>query len=345
MGVSSYRAGAFALGIALAVSAAAAEAQDTTRTDSTVQDSTRRARSSRVIPVRKDFTTRTSAGEVMLNAQSARIDSLELSAAADRQRLDSINSVAASAAARAEENARALTALQDSMRTVTGQLTTQLNDANTRVTALNDSVTRLGGDIRQLRNRLSNGSVFGNSGFYVGIGSGANFTNGTLRNIGYREGLNITIPIGWNKRGNLIGIRGELGAQTFDGRSVAGFSNPDPELYTANAMLALHFPFNQAKTHNFYVGAGGGVYRFSDFGTQSTLARRLDNENTNVIDSDAKTKFGVVGAAGLEFHVLGATSLFVEGRFTNVFVDESTVGGDSGKNLRWVPLVLGIQIR
>lgn len=346
MGIHSYRAGAFALGIALtAIVPQTSEAQaDTTRTDSTrqAQDTVIRARSTRRIPVRKDFTTRTSAGEVMLNEANARMDSLAAAAAADRARLDSISAAAAAAAAKADENARNLTMVQDSLRAVHGELTT----VNAKAAALSDSVNRLGTDIRQLRGRLANGSIFGHSGFYVGLGSGANFTSGTLRNIGYQEGLNISVPIGWNKPGTMLGIRGNLGVQTFDGISFGSFNNKDPEIWTAEAMLALHFPFNQAKTSNVFIDGGGGVYRFKDFGTTSTLASRLDNGFTGgTISSSSKTKFGVTGGAGVEFHILGATSLFVESRFTNVFVDASTQGGDNGKNLHWVPVVLGFQIR
>jgi hypothetical protein len=47
----------------------------------------------------------------------------------------------------------------------------------------------------------------------------------------------------------------------------------------------------------------------------------------------------------LEFHILGATSLFVQSAFTNVFAEKPVNTTGSSGNLRWVPLVAGITLR
>jgi hypothetical protein len=78
---------------------------------------------------------------------------------------------------------------------------------------------------------------------------------------------------------------------------------------------------------------------FDRIGASSTLNDRLG-------DSDGRvTKLGLTGGAGLEFHILGATSLFVQSAFTNVFAERpvNTTGGS--RSLRWVPLVAGITLR
>jgi hypothetical protein len=93
------------------------------------------------------------------------------------------------------------------------------------------------------------GSLFGNSGFYIGVGTGANFTTGTFNDIGYAEGLNVNVPIGWSKPGYPIGLRTEWGVQTFEGSAISEFTNIDPVLYTAQAMLTLNLPINSAQTH------------------------------------------------------------------------------------------------
>lgn len=342
-----YTGRAIGLSVALMlVASASAQAQDTTR-----------ARSDRRIPVRKEggFTQRESRGEVMVAADRARIDSLEALQLTYQQRFDSITAATSSLATRTEAAERMLTALQDSLRAVRGELTTakselatlrgELTTTTARVNAVGDSLLFLNRRFANFRN----GSMFGNSGFYVGVGTGANFTTGTLSNIGYKEGLNVAIPIGWNKLGVPIGFRGELGIQTFDGRTTSAFSNPDPEVWSAVGMVTAHLPLNQRGTNNFYLMGGGGAYMFKDMGAGSALSQRLDATTFGPSTTVTKniTKFGVLGGAGLEIHVLGATSLFVETALTNVFGEEGAIAGvrDNGKNLRWIPLVAGVQIR
>jgi hypothetical protein len=173
----------------------------------------------------------------------------------------------------------------------------------------------------------------------MGLGTGMNFATGTLHNVGYGAGLNVVMPIGWSKPGRLLGLRAELAAQSFEGSVFPGFQNIDPVAYSANAMLTVNLPLNNAKTNLFYLMGGGGVFVFDRVGATSALSDRLgDTDGT-------ATKLGLTGGAGLEFHILGATSLFVESAFTNVFGEHPvTTAGDS-RNLRWVPLVAGITLR
>jgi hypothetical protein len=326
---------ALAMGIAL-MPAAPVGAQD--------PDSTRRVTSTMRIPVRKDqgtnLTRQPTREEVMLLADRARMDSLARAAEADRARLEALEASLATATTRAEELGRSVTGLQDSLRMVRGELTT----VNTRAAALQDSVARLDATIDRWTDRFNNGSVFGKSGFYLGIGSGTNITTGTLDEIGYEEGLNVVIPIGFHKRGSALGFRAELGVETFDGVSFGGFSNTDPRAYSAVGMLTLHLPFNQAKTNSFYLMGGGGAYMFRDIDAGSTLSPRLGSA-TGTTGSRSETKFAVTGGVGLEFHILGATSFFVQSRVTNLFADAPAGGTDDTKNLRWIPLTAGFMLR
>ena len=323
---------------------------DTTRqrTDSTQRAT---ARSEMQIPVRKNEypiqgrVQRESGGEVMLSADRARIDSLETVATTYRERLDSIENATVALNGRTEATESMVNALKDSLNTVRTEVSAmreELAATTARTNALGDSLYRLNRQFSHFRN----GSLFGNSGFYVGLGTGANFTTGTLNEIGYHEGLNVAIPIGWNKPGTTIGVRGELGVQTFDGRVTGAFVNPDPKVYSAVAMLTAHFPLSQGKTSNFYLMGGGGAYMFRDVGDRSTLRDHLGGFTASGSSTSNKTEWGVTGGAGLEFHILGATSLFVESRLTNVFAEASTQpGNDPGKNLRWVPLIAGFTLR
>jgi hypothetical protein len=245
-------------------------------------------------------------------------------------------------AANAARNAvfeKTIAGLRDSLRIVNDEIAAlrlEIAKANALAAAANESVEQL----TQRFNKMPHfGSLFGNSGFYIGLGTGANFTNGTLYDIGYQEGLNVTMPIGWSKKTFPLGFRGELGVQTFEGALNNRFVNIDPVLYTAQAMLTLNLPMNNAKNNLFYLMGGGGAYFFRRIGEGSALADRLGGETKNV------TKFGLTGGAGLEFHILGATSLFVQSTITNVFAEESNVGAGGSKNMRWIPIVAGITLR
>jgi hypothetical protein len=352
--------------------------QDSTRR-STMQDSTRtrrrnarRARtssgdvsgvtSSRRIPLRKDMsstssmstTTSTdssqmmvSGGEVML---TQRYDSMFTS---ERSRVDSMF---------ANDRSR----IDDLNNKVNG-----VNDAvagvRRDVDALRTSQMATADSLRMLRTAFDmrrNRSLFGNSGFFVGLATGANFPNGTLNDIGYDPGLNVEVPIGWRKPGSLLGVQLNLGVQTFDGlnnRAITGtngssfnFYNPDPQVYSAVGALTLNFPLGQNRHNSFYLIGGGGLYHFRHVGTSSTLAAQLGDD---VVESGQQTvqtgeeninKWGVTGGAGLQFGLIGPSSIFVESRFTNVFSNRndntSIVLGDNGKNLRWVPVMVGISL-
>jgi opacity protein-like surface antigen len=294
------------------------------------------ATSEQRIPVKKDQQVKVSKGEVALAPEVKRLNELEAEAATLRMRLDAHD---AANAARSAAFEKTIADLKDSLRIVNEEIATlrlEIAKANALAAAANASVEQL----TQRFDKMPHfGNLFGNSGFYIGLGTGANFTNGTLYDIGYQEGFNVSLPIGWSKAGYPIGFRTELGLQTFEGAMKSQFRNIDPVLYTAQAMLTLNLPLNNAKNNLFYLMGGGGAYFFRRIGEGSALADRLGGDTKNV------TKLGLTGGAGLEFHVLGATSLFVQSTFTNVFAEESNAGLGGSKNMRWIPIVAGITLR
>jgi opacity protein-like surface antigen len=346
------------LAIALALSATA-EAKAQT-------DTTRRATSEQRIPVRKEqrtgaatrsgtapstttstapstkpITRREAGGEVRLSptaVAAARIDSLEAVATEYRTRLDALEAANATLTSRSESTDRTIAALNDSLKTVRGELTTaraELTSVRTDLTATTARTGAIADSLRWLNQRFvlfRNHSLFGNSGFYAGLGTGANFTTGTLRDAGYSNALHLTLPIGWSKPGNLIGVRGELGYQRLEGRLRGTFVNPDPKVYSAVGMVTLNMPINTARSNTFYAMGGGGVYQFHHIGGTSALSSAFDGE------SSSKTTWGLTAGAGLEFHILGATSLFTQTAFTSVSPDQ-------GGRLNWIPLVVGVQLR
>jgi len=294
------------------------------------------------IPIRKDGRyVRESRGDVALAAEVTRINALEAEAAALRLRLQTAETELASLTAlnsRVEANSAAIRSLEASLQLTREELATvrnELSAANARAAALQEQVAQWD---RRWNNHI-NGSLFGHSGFFIGLGTGVNFSTGTLHNLGYGTGLNVVLPFGWSKPGNLFGLRGELGVQSFEGRIMPGFQNIDPRLYTATAQVMMNLPFNDDKTNLLYLMGGAGAYMFDRVGESSTLNNRMGDSDGLV------TKLGLTGGAGLEFRILGATSLFVQSAFTNVFAEKPANTPGSSGNLRWVPLVAGITLR
>jgi opacity protein-like surface antigen len=341
------------LSVALTLSALAeAKAQvDTTRRDtSQVRIPVRKGTSTATIRtdagMRTDAGTRTegvtqreSAGDVV-TLTILRIDSLEAVTAEYKTRLDALEAANAAANTKNAALEARIGALADSLATTRTELSAlkeELNATNTRLTEVD---TRLQG-LNQRFDRFRNKSLFGNSGFYVGLGTGASYTSGTLRNSGYESAPLLTVPIGWHKPGSMLGIRTEWSAQRLEGVQVGTFVNPDPTVFSGVGMATLSFPINSAKSNNIYVMGGGGFYMFRNFGSASGLA---DKFSGSVDDADTETKWGFNAGAGLEFHILGATSLFVQTSMTNVAADRGTIG-EEGRNLRWMPVVVGFQLR
>lgn len=322
-----------AIGMAIVMAA-------TANSDAAAQtDTARRVTSDQRIPVRKDGRiVQESRGEVALSAEVTRISTLEEAAATLQQRLQATEAELAALTSRVDANEANVRSLEATLRTTREELAgvrSELAAATARAAALEEEIAQF----NQRMYSLKHGSLFGHSGFYMGLGAGMNFPTGTLHNVGYGAGLNVVMPIGWSKPGQLLGVRAELAAQTLEGNVFPGFRNIDPVAYSANAMLTVNLPMNQAKTNLFYLMGGGGVFVFDRVGATSTLSDRLDDTGGTA------RKFGLMGGAGLEFHILGATSLFVESAFTNVFGEQPvTTAGDS-RSLRWVPLVAGITLR
>ena len=341
MRLQPYTQCAIGLGIALALSVpAAASAQiDTTRRDTS--DVRIQMRKGQVgVGTRDDqgIVRREAGGDVMTPSM-ARLDSLEAAAVMYRSRIDSLEAANRASGERVTTIETTITVLRDSLaatRSEIDALRAELAATNARVDEVDTRVQRLNQRFDDFRHR----TVFGNSGFYVGVGTGTNMTYSTLDDLGYGNGLNVTVPIGWHRLGSMLGIRTEWSVHHLEGRSSSPFTNLDPTVYSGLALLTVNFPLNAR--NNFYLMGGGGFYQFRGFGSSSALAQKFAS---SLDDTDSETKWGFNAGAGLEIHILGAASLFAQSSWTNVAVDEGTVAGVPGRTLRWVPLIAGLMIR
>jgi hypothetical protein len=339
--------------IAVALCASTLPAQ----VDTTWRDTTRTARSTTRIPVRK-----VSKGEVILPSERARADSIAALARRDSTaRADSIAAVerlrtdSIAQAARTDSIARAEQARTDSLSRMEQMRNDSIARANAAITP--PVTTPTPEPVAQMP--TSQGRRLPGS-FYMGLAAGSASPTADLQDLGYDSGLNISIPIGWHNPSALFGWRLMLGYQQFNGASFTTLgtsptvlSNPDPKVYSAELNLNMRFPFNERKTSSVYLTGGGGVYMFRNYGQGSALGGYLGNDVLDPDDSNNEStinKWGINGGAGLEFGI-GTSSLFLETRLVNVFAgrdDEpnfDSAFGERGTSVRWFPLILGFTIR
>lgn len=349
--------------IALCATALQAQSRDTARvrdhTTPATSDSARAAHpTSQVrIPIVKE-----SGGEVMLPADSAMLarqqegiahaDSMAAHAASEAGAASSAESrFAASEGARLDAVAAASRAHADSLAGI----------ARERIDSLARTQAALQAQFNA--NAMRSRTLFHGSGWYIGVAGGATAPIGTLNNLGYRTGGDVTVPIGWQPPGHRLGLRLDLGYASLHGRSgpAIGLSNPvtienpDPRVYTARLNARLLFPLNGSKTSDFYLVGGTGAYLFRHVGAGTALGSLLGYSTSptgGAVTSDSKTLWGVSGGAGLQLGVgTSPSSIFVESRFVNVFSrgtrDAAFVQayGNRSTQLRWVPIMLGVMIR
>jgi hypothetical protein len=194
--------------------------------------------------------------------------------------------------------------------------------------------------------------LFGNSGFYVGLGAGTAVPYNQFGNLGYDSGFDLTIPVGWRRPGHMLGLRATLGydqihadVATADRTAPALLgSAPDPKIYSASADAVFTFPIGQSARDgrglSLYALGGGGAYLFRGFGGMTVLADVLGGDEIGTSRKNIH-KWGVQAGAGMEYG-LGPTALFVESRWVNVFTSGSRTGND---HLRWIPISVGVMFR
>jgi len=299
-------------------------------------------------------------GEVTLpvNRDSiARADSL---ARVEQMRADSIAQVEK---VRQDSIAAIETARRDSLERVQRQVQDSIAAVET---ARRDSIARADSIVReeQIRQqRMRDRYLFNGSGWYLGVSGGSAMPNGQFKELGYDNGWGVNVPIGYHARNHLLGMRLDLGYSQFQGNSFLGtgtggapltLTNNSPKVLSATLNMTARLPLNQSRSIALYGVGGGGLYQFRDFGPTSALSGFLGNDVLTPSSTTAKAtrnEWGAQAGAGIDFGV-GPASLFLESRLVNVFADRadenlfsSVFGNGRGKNVRWVPIVLGVTFR
>jgi hypothetical protein len=196
------------------------------------------------------------------------------------------------------------------------------------------------------------------TGWYFGIAGGGAAPMGDVSDIGYESGLNLTVPFGFQRLSDLLGVRLDFSYSQFNGGTVTpvsgiGRSNPDAKIYSAALSGTLRVPVTPSRSTALYVLGGGGLYNFRNFGPASALSGYFGNDVGNPFtksNKDAFTKFGYNVGAGLELGI-GTSALMIESRLVSVSSDRGANAsfdrafGSRGTDVRWVPLTVGIIVR
>lgn len=309
--------------------------------------------------------TRMSRRDSIANADRMRRDSIEAAAVMrtrdsianiERMRADSIariekarsDSIAAVERARADEAAR----LERERAAAAAAVEAKRRDS---VAAVEAAAAVERERIQREKDRYR----FDGSGWYIGLGAGGAVPTGDLETLGYKSGYDISLPIGWQKRNRMLGVRLDLGYNQFSGNTFVGqgsqgvtLTNNDPKVLSAALNLTASLPISKVA---LYAVGGGGVYHFRDYGVTSSLSGFLGNDvfEQNEVSSAEKTrtKFGANIGAGVDFGA-GPANIYLESRLVNVFTDRDDnvqfndfFGNNRSQSLKWFPIILGVKIR
>jgi hypothetical protein len=282
--------------MAVAFVASTAGAQQTGTDTSTVRRDSARVTSSQRIPVRKDQSTQTTSSTGTVVTRDTTMRDTTMRDTTMMGR-DTTGMMG-----------------RDTTTAVVTDTTTTTTTTTTTVEPVPTTATTLG---------LGRGGMFGN-GFYIGIGGGGTMPTGDFADP-YNMGWNVTVPIGYQSMTTPWGARLDLSFNKINGDTFGGTDFEDGNIWSAMLDLTAQWPVGGTGT-GFYLVGGGGLHHFRDFDirTSSTSTTQLEDQ----------TKFGVNGGAGISFG-FGATDLFVEARYVNVFTD--------GSDAQYVPIVLGLR--
>jgi len=272
--------------------------------------------------------------------------------------------------ARRDSTDRAMQFTRDSLANVERiRLETVAREERLRLEAIamarRDSVARADSlareeQIRQERQRLYR---FRGSGLYIGVAAGGVTPTGNLKNLGYNSGANINVPIGWHSQNKLLGVRLDLGyaqfrAQDFTGDLVGGsrltLNNNTPRILSATGNLTARLPITASRNLNLFALTGAGIYQFRSFGNRTALGGFFGNDVTSTTSTtfqSVRNKLGAQFGGGIEYGI-GPVAIYAESRVVNIFANrqndvqfEDFFGANRGSNLRWVPIMIGVNFR
>lgn len=154
-------------------------------------------------------------------------------------------------------------------------------------------------------------------GMYFGLGGGMSLPYGSLRNVN-EPGWNAQAQVGWQPLHSWLGIRGDANYTMYSENDQYANLGGRPDVLTGNLDLKVGIPlfqrlFGIIPSFSLY-GIGGGSYIHSN-GLRSQLEAGVPGGTgpQNAIATGPTNKFGWNAGGGVSWH-WGATELFVESR-------------------------------
>lgn len=143
----------------------------------------------------------------------------------------------------------------------------------------------------------------------------------------FKSGFHGKGMVMWNPPVLPLGIRGSVGYERLDLKSLAPGLQGNGRILSGMGNLTYGFPVGPVKP---YLIAGLGAFNM-----------KADVSGAN---NPAKTQFGIDAGAGMEFKLGGITG-FVEGKFQNIFTDQgfsSAVGSAQAFKTQIIPVTFGL---
>lgn len=150
-----------------------------------------------------------------------------------------------------------------------------------------------------------------------GIGGGATIPLGNTSDA-VKTGWNGLALVQFKPASSPVGF--QIDGQYQELKSKAGLTPGKSQLVNGTANVVFSFPTSAETKVRPYLIGGAGAYNVKFKPTTGTSA--------------STTKFGINAGAGFDFALSGAT-IFVEGRFHNVFTE--------GSNTKFIPINLGVK--
>lgn len=163
--------------------------------------------------------------------------------------------------------------------------------------------------------------------FKIGFGGGTSVPMSDTKDA-FKNGYHGRAMFMWNGPGLPVGLRGALGYEKLDLKSLSPGTSGDATILSGLGNITLGFPVGPIKP---YILAGVGAFNTKTQSSGSTA-------------SPSKTQFGIDGGAGVELK-FGAISAFLEGRMENIYTDKgfsTALGSAKEFKTQIIPVTFGV---
>ena len=170
--------------------------------------------------------------------------------------------------------------------------------------------------------------------FYWGLAGGGALPGENFENA-FDAGFNASLLTGWRAYGSPWGVRLDAAYNQLSGGNVGGVEIDDASVISGMLDATFDVPWGAAARSGVYLLGGLGIHRIGGFDIDDEDFDFNNDGNPDEPEfiTQTSTDFGVNAGLGFRFG-FGGASLFLEGRWVNVFTDVN--------DTRYYPITLGI---